>query len=529
MPERILNRSRRLYIFVSVYALAVAIALALPSAAWAHVKLESATPAAGARLTVLPRSLRLVFTEALELAVSSIELRDTDGALVRLGSIANPPDSASILIAAVEGPLAAGTYTVTWRVMGDDGHPVTGQFPFTITTEAVEASSSQVMPLVSDESGSAPTELDRMIPPTVQRTSPASSGFDSSSPLYVAIRWLLYAGLLTVLGAVAFHYLVLGGVRRLWSVSDSPTGASKGAIPISVGDGTGTGTAMSVADRQAARVGLMATALVLGSAVLRLAAQSYAVGGAEPWSGSLLTAMLGRTLWGWGWLLQVAAVVVASVGFSLSARTTNSRLGMPSGRAGAWALAAAGAILLAFTPALSGHAASSPRLVPLAMFADGLHVIGAAGWLGTLLLTVAVGIPAALRLPESNRGRAVADLFNAFSPIALVFAALTAVTGLFATWLHVGNIGALWQTDYGRTLLVKLALLSLVAMTGAYNWLRVRPSLGNLAGVTRIRRSASVEITVGVLVLIATAVLVATPTATDLQTPASAATSAARY
>jgi copper transport protein len=84
------------------------------------------------------------------------------------------------------------------------------------------------------------------------------------------------------------------------------------------------------------------------------------------------------------------------------------------------------------------------------------------------------------------------------------------VTGLFATWLHVGAPSALWQTDYGRTLLIKLALLGTVFGTGAYNWRRLRPALGDEAGATRLRRSATVEIAAGVLVLLATAVLVAT-------------------
>jgi putative copper export protein len=64
-------------------------------------------------------------------------------------------------------------------------------------------------------------------------------------------------------------------------------------------------------------------------------------------------------------------------------------------------------------------------------------------------------------------------------------------------------------------LLLKLAVLSPVAATGAYNWLRVRPALGGDAGAARIRRSATAELAVGALVLLATAALVATPTAME--------------
>ena len=70
----------------------------------------------------------------------------------------------------------------------------------------------------------------------------------------------------------------------------------------------------------------------------------------------------------------------------------------------------------------------------------------------------------------------------------------------------------LWTTAFGRTLLVKLALLGGVAGVGAYNWRRVRPALGRRGGAARLRTSAMVELGFATLVVMATAVLVATPT-----------------
>lgn len=175
-----------------------------------------------------------------------------------------------------------------------------------------------------------------------------------------------------------------------------------------------------------------------------------------------------------------------------------------------WLLAGVGALALAFAPALSGHAAAVPRLGPLAILADALHVLAAGGWIGGLLVLVAAGIPAAMRLERDERGPAVAALVNAFSPTALAFAGTLMLTGLFAAWLHMGSVPALWESGYGRTLLVKLGVLSGVFATGAYNWLKVRPALGDELGATRLRRSARVEIAIGALVLLVTAVLVAT-------------------
>nr|MBA3560798.1 CopD family protein [Gemmatimonadaceae bacterium] len=185
------------------------------------------------------------------------------------------------------------------------------------------------------------------------------------------------------------------------------------------------------------------------------------------------------------------------------------------GSKAAWTFAAFAALVLAFTPALSGHAASAPRLTALAILSDGLHIIGAGGWIGSLFIVLIAGIPAAMQLSEEERGGGVAEVINAFSRTALFFAGISVATGVFAAWLHIGTVSGLWQTGYGKTLLLKLGILSLVAATGAYNWLRVRPSLGDVVGGQRIRRSATVEVAIALVVLAVTAVLVATPTAMD--------------
>jgi putative copper export protein len=153
-----------------------------------------------------------------------------------------------------------------------------------------------------------------------------------------------------------------------------------------------------------------------------------------------------------------------------------------------------------------------PRLASVAVLADALHVLGAGGWLGTLLVVVLVGIPIALRQAESERGQAAAALVNAFSPVALACAAAIAITGVLAAWMHLGTVSALWASDYGRVLLVKLAVIVVIATLGAVNWRVLRPALGNVDAARRIRGSAIAELAIGALVLAITAVLVVTPT-----------------
>ena len=510
--------SRKSVLVTAVFILT----LGLPALALAHGALRRAAPASGAHLSEAPRELRLTLNENVELAVARLQLIGPDSADVVLGPLALAADSPVVLVAPIRGGLKAGSYTVAWQIAGADGHPVRGRYSFVIAPGARGLATP-----------AGPTAPGQASPPASHHNPvslPSGPGFDAESPLYVAVRWLTYVGLLGVLGALAFRLAVLPLVER---------------------QGTPAALALlGLAGVRAAQVGLASAGVVAAAAVFRLYAQSYALHGAggalEP---TLVGTMLSRTVWGWGWLLQAAGTLLAAVGFAAARRParevpsaprlepTDAPAGdsprtadggtlvaahrvavrrapaRPAERPGVgWLLAALGGVALAFAPALSGHAASVPRVTALAILADGVHVLGAGGWVGGLFLVVAVGVPVAMGLAKEQRGPAVAALVNGFSPTALAFAGALTLTGLFAAWLHLGRIPALWETGYGRTLLLKLGVLSIVFGTGAYNWLRLKPALGDEVGATRLRRSAAVEIATGILVLLITAVLVATAT-----------------
>lgn len=316
---------------------------------------------------------------------------------------------------------------------------------------------------------------------------PASGGaFDVGAPAYVAIRWFTFLAVLGLVGAAAFRFAVLGRVA-------------------SAGDGAGDALIPSAAE-SSATVGAISSGLLLLAAALRLVAQTVAMHGADGWQLSAMRPMVTGTTWGIGWLLLVAAGVLGLFGF-LRARQHES-----SG----WRFAAVAGGLAAVSLALSGHAVAVPRWQGLAVTADALHVLGAGGWLGSLGVLLISGVTAARRLDPGLRDPAVAALVCAFSPTALVAAALVSGTGLVAAWLHVGTPSALWSSQYGRLLLLKAAVVALVALTGAYNWRRVLPALGQETGTRRLQRSARVEVAIAVVVLIITAILVATSPPTPM-------------
>lgn len=455
-----------------VFLALVFVGSAVPAVA--HQKLERSAPADGAQVSGLLREIRLTFSEAPELSFTRIRLLNASNQEILLSPVRLVSDTANQVVADVMSPLPSGSYTVEWQAAGRDGHPVRGRFSFSILAPARSA----------DTAGPAPASHH---PEDVVGSNPR---FDAESPFFVIIRAFTYLALLATIGAVVFHRFVLGKMRRAGGIVSTALIAD--------------------ASRRAAQVGLAAAILLLIMAAVRLYAQSYAMHGAdESLNVSFIGSMLARTVWGWGWLIQALGAVTLAAGFHAARK----------GSTGGWTLAAIGAITAAVSPALSGHAAAVPRFASLAIVSDTIHVLGASGWLGTLLVLVVAGIPASMRLAPEDRHAGVAGLVNAFSPVALTFAGLGALTGLMAAWIHLDVIPDLWRSSYGRVLLLKAALLSGVALTGAYNWRYVRPRLGDEIGSRRIHRSARVELAIAGLVILITSVLVATPPPDPLVLP----------
>ena len=497
MSERLLcHRLLRGFVF------AMLLSVLFPAVARAHGRLKSSVPAAGAHLAQVPRGLRLDFSEVPDLTFSTIRLQGPDGRDIPLGAIVYAVDSRRALTVPIAGAMVPGVYAIAWQMAGDDGHPVRGRIEFVVAPGAMGV-------------GAIPSGITAIPPGTVPADTgmagmhhdpvsmPEGNGFGAESVVYVIIRWVQFVALLLLIGAVSFHTFVLGFLHR-----DPRSEAQPNETAL-----------IDAADTRAARVGYAAALALIITLLARLTAQSYAMHGAlSPFNPALTGPMLARTMWGWGWLLQLTGVVVAGIGLH-RARVPRSVLASGSALRPnhvSWRMAGLGAVLLAFSPGLSSHAAAAPQFRLLAMLADGLHVLGASSWLGTLSIVLLAGLSTVAGDNSPRAGAFVRDLINAFSPVALVSAGIATTTGVFAAWLHVGTIPNLWSTRYGLTLLVKLSVLGIVALTGFYNWRFVQPKLGAPDATAHLKRSALVEVGVAVIVLLVTAVLVASPTSMDM-------------
>ena len=170
--------------------------------------------------------------------------------------------------------------------------------------------------------------------------------------------------------------------------------------------------------------------------------------------------------------------------------------------------------------AVAGHASSAPQR-GLAIVTDWLHLIAAAVWLGGIAILALTWLPVVREQATGVRQAVMRNVLARFGRVALPAFAVVVVTGGLNALIELPRVAALWQTGYGRVLLVKITLVGLIAAASYAHALRLRPRLltANPHPDARLERRhwrlLGGEPILGVGVAVAAAVLVAFPLPRD--------------
>ena len=491
--------------------------LLAPRAAEAHALLVRAEPQPNAELTHPPSAIEFWFSEPLEKTFTGARILRADGTELPTADAVIDPDDPTHLTLPLE-TIGPGIYTVVWQTLSSvDGHEWVGSFPLTILN--ADGSRPSGNPAVT--SGDNPNRL----PP----------------PGDALLRWL------SLLGAV----LLVGSLTLRWLL---PPPAPAAADQDPLVDRLLTATAMT---------GLF---ILIVFGWLQFLFQAFRLGPIEELPDLLFTTRPGRLLMarqvllaGVGPLLYrggYAGVLIRSTPFTRSQfRFGALAIGLylmlcGLGLAGMfyydlsvlpsvialllaasswsefqfggkttrhqpflrriWASLLAAAALLTFSA--SSHAAAA-RGSGWAVAADYIHLIAAAVWAGGLLFLALL----LLRLrrmetvPEPDR---LVHLLQRYSLSAQAAVFLLAVTGLFSSLIQLPGLNSLFDTTYGRVLLVKLALVAAIMALAFFNNRAVRQASETVSNTGRLRpfvRRVITEAGMASVLMVSVAVLVQTP------------------
>ncbi|WP_326811178.1 copper resistance protein CopC [Streptomyces scopuliridis] len=379
----------------------------LSGTASAHAALTGSTPEDGAVVATAPKDISLTFSEQVAMGDNSIRVLDPGNKRADTGKIRDLSSGGTVTYGIdLRAGLPDGTYTVAWRAVSADSHPISGAFTFSI---------------------GAPSKTTAAVPAE-------EAGGGLVGVLYDIARYISYAGFILLVGGAAF---VLG----CW-----PRGASVRPLQRLVVQGWLTLTAATL-------VLLLLRSPYTGSGKL---GDAFDLGGLQ----DVLATKTGAALVSRLLLLGAAALFVAVLFGAYAKRETprdeeeseensKERKDLTFGLAVGGTVVAAG---IAGTWALAEHASTGIQ-TGLAMPVDVLHLLAVATWLGGL-----TALLVALYRAPSLENAAV----RRFSRIAFISVVVLAATGLYQSWRQVGSWSALWGTSYGQLLLVKVGLVAVL-------------------------------------------------------------------
>jgi copper transport protein len=433
MPHRMLLRC----LTAGLIALGVVAGAARPAAA--HSDLVGTEPPYGAALASGPDRVLLRFNYPVDLGGANLRL-ERSGAALEVGTPTHASPDRKEVSLPLQG-LGEGSYRLTWSVFAQDGHIMAGELAFSVLPAAREETPGP------PTQGDPPTQGVAPVPPHMDRgtaTQPAEGAdlsslgqrpFSRHSTAQAAARLVSFMALAVLVGGVAF-------VARLW-----PAGAALRRTRLLLW-GSLTGALLSTT----ALLGLNGAAIQDRSALAAI-------------SPSALTAPTGS---------HIGQMLVARLGFLLLAVPVVMYLTIAPQRAirsyGWLAGAATSGLGVVATHGLLGHSFDRG---PLASATDVVHLAAVAVWLGGLVMLAAVVLP-------RRRGEELSLLVPRFSRLAFASVATAAVAGTTLLVLISPRWTALPSSGYGRFLLVKLGLVTLLLVVASRSRNFVRRRLPGL-------------------------------------------------
>jgi copper transport protein len=453
----------------ALVALGMLCASAAPASAHATL-LGSVPPAGGRGVAERASAVVLRFSEPVQiLNRSDVTVVNARGSRVDTGAPRTAAGDPRRVLIPLRGPLLPESYTVRYRVVSADSHSAVQAFVFAVGRARLGA------PILAGSGG-------------LSDTSPAAVG--------ARLAELLALGLL--LGLLAFRALVWGPAvetTRGLPAAERETALRHGQRlfwrafwALAVLAGAAESAVLTAKSAVVFHTGLGPAALDPAAAYRLVAASRF---------GDLL-----------GWRSGALFVLVA-VAF---VTWTSESEGTPSAaRRGPFAVMALLGVAALTLLASQGHASQAP-LAPLSTAADATHLTAVSIWIGGLPCLAAVLFRAPRALPEAGRELASVTLTR-FSRIALWLVAIVAVTGLARLAGELSSPTQLWGTAYGRSVVLKVALLCPVLVLA----LRHRRLVAALAGAwtpsaARLRavgRTVQMELTIAAAIITVAALLVA--------------------
>jgi copper transport protein len=427
---------KKMFLIIAVFSIML---FALPRMSSAHAYIVKSNPSENQTMSESPNKVTIEFDEIIQATFYSIQVFNMKGIQVSNGNGKINPNNTKILETNIKKELPKGIYSIKWRVVSSDGHPIDGVIPFQIG----DGSKNQALQ-TSKTSGYVPQ-------------------FD-----LILIRWIQYISGAMFVG-LCFFYLTVFPKENL------------------------QGTAIEKRYKRIINIAFIFLWLsILFSLPLQTTIQAN-VSWLDTFDLSLLRTMATETLFGKVWMVEMIILIILLITIKRNKKSL-------------WWISFVLGACLFLAKAILSHAVSTKDLLVAIEF-DFLHLLSASIWIGSL---VAMAILLPLKKNEDSKIH-FQQTIRRFSPWGKVCVILLLISGVYLSLKYVPTFHALFNTNYGRVLTVKIGLFTLMLFLAWLNSLKRRQG--------EIQITLWSELATGIIVLGLAVILTNLPTASSSMGP----------
>lgn len=318
------TRNDKMTSIISLLLLFMYLFTLFPQQTSAHAYIIKSSPVENENLSKPPDHISIQFSESVQSGFHSLVVMDSSGKQVPLKNEDINVKNHSILEAQIKEDMPDGTYSIQWKVVSADGHPVQGVIPFSIGKDQEQSSV-----LKAETTGYVP-KADMIV-----------------------LRWLLYISFALYIGIIVFNLFIY---KRKQEEAN-----------------------MTIHSKSVKLIWLAWLGMFI-SLTLNLPLQTTINAGVtwgEAFKPDLLTETVNQTTLGSIWLIQMVCIIglFITTYFATQSRSVSSFKD--------WVISLLFFIGLLISKSLTSHAAGSTHEI-MAVFMDFLHLLAASIWLGTL-------------------------------------------------------------------------------------------------------------------------------------------------
>jgi copper transport protein len=396
------------------------LALTIPKS-YAHAFVIKSNPSSSQSLTAPPAKVDVYFSEPVDLRYSELSVIDPNGIQLDNKDIKNVNGDQSSLSVTLPSSLKDGVYTVTTKVLSQvDGHVTDNAFVFGVGESGVS----------EDLSVAAGANINKQ-----------------GSQLYIPdaiARFPALVGQVIIVGS-AFTALWLWRPLSKINWFNDVLKQTRKSI-----------------DRR------LTILMIIGSAVLVISDFGIIYVQAASINVGISEAIM--TKFGNVWIVRVVLSSVLLITSLLEYRKLKKGdYKIVISKEGIISLLAIGLVTL-LTTSLVGHGAANGMLLPITI--DLIHNLAASIWIGGVIYLALVVVPAIRKstsLEESMKISLISIIIPRFSSIPVVILGIIIITGPSLLYILESNLGLTLASLYGKILIVKLLLATVMICIGGFN------------------------------------------------------------